>query len=184
MAGTVNARQQEAEHRRKWVEGWNDLMIDIWQERIHKLRIEDTFSLYRSLCALDIRVHDDGRFYDFSVSQTFLEYGLWQELGTGREFTFGNPGDIKSQDEEYREAHGLNEPRKRGPRWGGGYTSGGPRERRPWMSPKYYRSVMKLRDYMADSLGDEFKAMVCEALDSDNLRWNSQHYKQKGYTRS
>ena len=36
---------------------------------------------------------------------------------------------------------------------------------------------------MAESLGDEFKAMFCAALDADNLRFSSPHYKRMGYTR-
>lgn len=142
------------ESRRKFVEAWNKTMIDIWRERIVALGVKDTGALWRSPLALAVRA--DGRFYDITLSQNFLEYGLWQDLGVGREVPHGNPGDI-GRDKV--------------------------RERRRWFSIKYYSSVMKLRDFMAESLGDEFKAMLCEALDSDNARYNSEFYKRKGYTR-
>lgn len=133
-------------------------MIDIWAERIYALNIMDTGALWRSLLELPVRA--DGRFYDITLSQNFLEYGLWQDLGVGRELRHGDYVHNK----EYIEEHGRK------------------RERRPWFSVKYYSSVMNLRDFMAESLGDEFKSMFCAALDSDNAKRNTEFYKRKGYS--
>lgn len=138
------------EARRKFVEAWNKTMIDIWQEKIFKYKIYDTGNLYRSPLALAIRA--DGRFYDITLSQTFIEYGIWQDLGTGREVPIGNPGDL-------------------------GHDK--VRQRRPWFSPKYYASVMNLRDFYAESLGREFVGMFAN-LDSDDLRRSSEYYRRKG----
>lgn len=138
------------EGRRKFVEAWNKTMIDIWQEKIFKYKIYDTGNLYRSPLALAIRA--DGRFYDITLSQTFVEYGIWQDLGTGREVPIGNPGDL---------GHDM------------------VRQRRPWFSPKYYASVMNLRDFYAESLGQEFVGMFAN-LDSDDLRRSSEYYRRKG----
>lgn len=139
------------EVRRKFVEAWNNTMIDIWQEKIKLLGVYDTGALYRSQCALPVRA--DGRFYSFELTQKFLEYGLWQDYGTGREVSIGNPGDI-------------GRPKVR--------------ERRRWFSKKYYSSIMRIRDFMAQSLGDEFKAMFCDTLDADRARRNSEYYRKKG----
>lgn len=138
------------EARRKFVEAWNKTMIDIWQEKIFKYKIYDTGNLYRSPLALPIRA--DGRFYNITLSQTFIEYGIWQDLGTGREVPIGNPGDL-------------------------GHDK--VRQRRPWLSPKYYASVMNLRDFYAESLGQEFVGMFAN-LDSDDLRRSSEYYRRKG----
>ena len=138
------------EARRKFVEAWNKTMFDIWQEKIFKYKIIDTGNLYRSPLALAIRA--DGRFYDITLSQSFIEYGIWQDLGTGREVPIGNPGDI-------------------------GHDK--VRQRRPWFSPKYYASVMNLRDFYAESLGQEFVGMFAN-LDSDDLRRHSEYYRRKG----
>ena len=146
--------QAEIDKRRRFVEAWNNTMIDIWHDRISKLHVIDTTALWRSQLAIPVRA--DGRFYDITLSESFLEYGIWQDLGTGREVPFGNPGDI---------GHDKVRPRRR------------------WFSVKYYSSVMNLRDFMAESVGDEFKAMFCAALDADNLRFSSNHYKRMGYTR-
>lgn len=145
------------EARRKFVEAWNKTMIDIWQEKIFKYKIYDTGNLYRSPLALAIRA--DGRFFDITLSQSFAEYGIWQDLGTGREKWIGNPGDIGDTTKS-------GEPRNF-------------RERRPWFSPKYYASVMNLRDFYAESLGQEFVGMFAN-LDSDDLRRSSEYYRRKG----
>lgn len=138
------------EARKKFVEAWNKTMIDIWQEKIYKYHIIDTGNLYASPKALSIKA--DGRFYDITLSQAFLEYGIWQDLGTGREVPIGNGGDIGREKV---------------------------RQRRPWFSPKYYASVMNLRDFYAESIGYEFVGLFAN-LDSDDLRRQSGYYKKHG----
>lgn len=150
----ADPRTAAVDARQKFVEAWNKTMIDIWDERIYKLKVIDTGALWRSPLQLPVRA--DGRFYDITLSQNFLEYGLWQDLGVGREVPHGNSGDI-GRDKV--------------------------RERRRWFSVKYYSSVMNLRDFMAESLGDEFRSMFCAALDSDNARYSTEHYRRMGFTR-
>lgn len=145
------AQRNPIVEREKFVEGWNNTMVDIWRERIRLLKVVDTGALLGSPLQLPVRA--DGRFYDITLSQTFLEYGLWQDLGTGREVPIGNPGDIGREKK---------------------------RERRRWFSTKYYASIMKLRDFMAQSLGEEFKSMFCDTLDADRARHNSNYYSRKG----
>lgn len=135
------------EERRKFVQAWNKTMIDIWQEKIFKYHIIDTGNLYSSTISLPVRA--DGRFYDITLSHAFAEYGIWQDLGTGREVSIGNPGDIEV------------------------------RQRRRWFSPKYYSSVMNLRDFYAESLGYEFIGLFAN-LDTDVVRSNSDYYRRKG----
>lgn len=151
------AERDPIAERKKFVEAWNNTMIDIWTEQIYKLGVIDTRALYRSPVKLPVRA--DGRFYEIELSQSFLEYGLWQDLGVGRELRHGQ----HERNQEYIEAHGKK------------------RERRRWFSIKYYSSVMRIRDFMAESLGDEFKAMFCAALDADNAKHNTDFYRDKGY---
>lgn len=142
------------EVRRKFVEAWNKVMIDIWQEKIRYFHVIDTRALLRSQCHLPVK--HDGRFFSFELSQTFLEYGLWQDFGTGRNTAIGNTHKRDMDGFENR------------------------RERRPWFSLKYYSSVMKIRDFMARSLGDEFKAMFCDTFDENRAKRNTEHYRRKG----
>ena len=87
-------------------------MIKIWKEQITLLGVIDTGRLLRSPMAIGLSV--DGKFSQVKLSQAFLEYGLWQDYGTGREVPRGNSGD-------------LGRIKKR--------------QRRRWFSRKYYTSV-------------------------------------------
>ena len=147
------AERDPLAEREKFVRGWNNTMVDIWRERIKLLDVVDTGALRNTLMQLPVMA--DGRFYDITLSQKFLEYGLWQDLGTGREVPIGNSGDIGREKV---------------------------RERRRWFSVKYYSSIMRLRDFMAQSLGDEFKSMFCDMLDADRMRHSSNYYRKKGYS--
>lgn len=147
------------EERRKWVEGWNSTMVDIWQERMRLFRkagaLYDTGKLFESPKALDIKTDSDGRFLELTLKHKFLEYGLWQDLGTGRNTAIGNT-HRKDMD---------------------GWTN--KRIRRPWFSPKYYRSSMRLKEFMAESVGKEFVG-IFGSLSAEDLRHTSEYYKKKG----
>lgn len=168
-----------AEQRRKYVNAWNDTMLKIWRDRIEHLHVIDTRRLYDSPGLISFKEGDDGRLTSFDIEFGFTEYGLWQDLGTGREFSIGNPGNLEFLDSAYRERHKLNEPRKRGPEWGGGKTSGNPREPRHWFSTAYYSSTLNLRDFLAQSLGVEFTRMFMD-LDAENYRRKTDYYRNKG----
>ena len=123
--------------RAKYVAAFNDTMIKIWKEQITLLGVIDTGALLRSPIA--VRTSADGKISEVHLSQAFLEYGLWQDYGTGREVPRGNSGD-------------LGKPKAR-------------KERR-WFSRKYYMSVMNIKEFMADSLGKQFQGIIADALDS------------------
>ena len=127
------------EERSKYVQAWNETMLHIWQERITLLEIIDTGRLLASPVALPVRA--DGRFVEVSLSHEFLEYGLWQDYGTGRETPRGNKGDI-------------------------GRTK--VRQRRPWFSKKYYSSVLNLRDFFGENLGREFQGIMADTFERLN----------------
>lgn len=140
----MNDPQQEAQAaREKYVLAFNDTMIKIWREQITLLDIIDTGRLLQSPNSLAVR--SDGRFIEVSLSQSFKEYGLWQDFGTGKEIPRGNPGDIGRE-------------RKRKPR--------------PWFSRKYYASVMNIREFMAESIGEEFVGIIAKALDDKYRRYH------------
>ena len=140
MSGTNNQAQAQDE-REKYVMAFNDTMLKIWQEQITLLGVIDTHSLLRSPTALPVRT--DGRFFEVGLSQAFLEYGLWQDYGTGRETPRGNSGDL---------GHGK------------------VRGRRRWFSRKYYASVMNIKEFFADNLGKEFTGIIADAFDDVNFK--------------
>lgn len=140
---------QSFEERQRYIEAWNKTMIDIWKDQIEKLGIIDTGQLLQS--PLSIPVKSDGRMMSITISHEFLEYGLWQDYGTGREVSKKNHGDI-------------------------GRTK--VRERRRWFSTKYYSSVLKLKDYLADSVGKEFCGIYTEMFDDGLFKSMTEYYKR------
>ena len=127
--------------RKKYVEAFNDTMLKIWQEQITLLGVIDTHSLLRSPTALPVRT--DGRFFEVGLSQAFLEYGLWQDYGTGKETPRGNSGD-------------LGHEKVRG--------------RRRWFSRKYYASVMNIKEFFADNLGKEYQGILSDIFNDREMR--------------
>ena len=139
-----NEQEQAAfREREKFVTAFNETMLKIWKEQMTLLDVIDTGALLASPKSLPLRA--DGRFMELGLSQSFLEYGLWQNFGTGKETPRGNKGDIG---------------RKK------------VRQKKPWFSRKYFASVMNLRDFLADNMAKEFVGVVAQALDDKYLRYN------------
>ncbi len=136
-----NTQQQAQDEREKYVMAFNDTMLKIWQEQITLLGVIDTHSLLRSPIALPVRT--DGRFFEVGLSQAFLEYGLWQDYGTGRETPRGNSGD-------------LGHEKVRG--------------RRRWFSRKYYASVMNIKEFFADNLGRQYQGILSDIFNDREMR--------------
>ena len=136
-----STQQQAQDEREKYVMAFNDTMVKIWQEQITLLGVIDTHSLLRSPTALPVRT--DGRFFEVGLSQAFLEYGLWQDYGTGRETPRGNSGD-------------LGHEKVRG--------------RRRWFSRKYYASVMNIKEFFADNLGKEYQGILSDIFNDREMR--------------
>lgn len=145
----TNGDDAALEARRKYVEAWNSTMIQIWHEQITKLGVIDTGRLLHSPVSVPVRA--DGRFLEMTFTHEFLEYGLWQDYGVGREVPRGNPGDIGRAKV---------------------------RERRRWFSKPYFRSVMNLRDFVAESTGDEFRGIFAEFFNDAAFRQTVQYYRR------
>lgn len=167
-----------AEERRKHVESWNKTMINMWQESIHKLGVIDTGRLYRS--PIVVRLDHDGRWMSLDIGFEFLEYGIWQHFGKGGEYSLDNGGDLEFLDKDYRREHGLNKPRKRGPKWGGGSTSGRVRKARPWFAKSFYKSVAHLKGFMASSVGREFVGLFAD-IDASDYRKSALYQRAAGH---
>lgn len=135
--------KQSLAEREKFITAFNDTMIRIWKEKITLLDVIDTRRLLNSPISIETRA--DGKFSEVFLSQAFLEYGIWQDYGTGKEVPRGNSGDL-----------GRKKVRKE----------------RHWFSRKYYGSVMNLKEFMSDSLGKEFLGIVTNAINKNSFRYN------------
>ena len=144
MSGPNNQQHTEPQaEREKFISAFNDTMLKIWREQITLLDVIDTGRLLSSPKSVAVRA--DGRFIEATLSQGFLEYGLWQDFGTGKEIPRGNSGDIGREKK---------------------------RVAKKWFSKKYYASVMRINEFFADNLGQEFVGVLARALDDKYRRYH------------
>lgn len=129
------------DERIKYVTAFNNTMVKIWKEKIVLLDVIDTGALLSSPAPL--KLITDNQFTTVTLSQQFLEYGVWQNYGTGKEVYRGNPGDI-----------GRPKVRKK----------------KPWYFRKYYGSVMNIKEFMAENLGKQFTGIFTEVF--NDLDWS------------
>lgn len=158
------AQAQDA--RQKYILAFNATMLQIWQERITLLEVIDTGLLLRSPLALPVKA--DGRFFEVTLSQVFFEYGLWQDYGVGRE----TPRGMKANSSVWSGAstHAIAEERPSGS-FRTPYGDIGRRKvrkRRPWFSKKYYASVLNLRDFLGENIGQEFQGIIADTFARTN----------------
>ena len=139
MAGINNDGNASLE-RRQYIEAFNETMVNIWKDQIHKLDVIDTGNLFSSIKLksplIDSEAMTAYMYWDFN------EYGIYVDRGTGREVYKGNPGDIER--DKVREA-------------------------KPWMSKKFYRSFCNLRDFFAKQLGEDFCGAIPRILGQEDL---------------
>ncbi len=127
----------------EYLDDWTKMMVDIFQERVSRLRIVDTGEFYNSFKSrLDAVAQ--GR---ESVTR-FLEYGMYQALGVGNGYSRENGGDLEILDPEYRRTHKMGKPRKR----------------RDWFSRKWFMSVMNAVEDLARITGEESAQILCDSL--------------------
>lgn len=137
--------------RQQYIEAWNETMVRIWHDRIVTLGIYEQ-PRRRSRAGephlLDslrfLPVSHDGEYYEVTLSHQFLGYGMYVDRGTGREKARGNPGDIGATRQDGK-ARKIRQPR-------------------PWFRVKYYASVMNLKEFMAESIGQDFIGILADAL--------------------
>lgn len=110
---------------------WADIVIRIWRQKMAKYmigmyRAKRTTPSHESLFESFERhilnaTNGDQQQIDF----LFKEYGIFVDMGVGRETSRANPGDVKTK-----------------------------RRRKEWYSKVWFSEVMKLREHMAKQVGE------------------------------
>ena len=162
-SGNNITEQQAQKEREKYVNGFNDTMLKIRQEQITLLGVIDTGALLASPKAVAMRA--DGRFFEVSLSQAFIEYGLWQDYGTGRETPRKSSAEGELAHTSAEAQPGL---RSRNPRGNSGDLGRAKkRKRRRWFSKKYYASVMNIKEFYETNIGKSFTGIISNALNKN-----------------
>ena len=118
----------------EYVDGWANMMLTIWKEKMTAYEIGDTGALENSLRA-EVQRQSGGNVT--KIDHFFLYYGNYVARGVGREFSKGNKGDL-------------------------GFTP--KRKAKPWIYGKYWYSKQKLQAEMMTQLGDNYLKSISTIL--------------------
>lgn len=131
--------KSEAEHS-KWVQGWSDFMVKMWQEKMLQFAppVYDTGALSRSVQGV---VHPG---QVTTIEHRFLEYGIYVARGVGNGYSRGNGGDLKFLKDWKTNPHH--------------------RQKRDWFSKKYMYSLHRLNEFEAAYYGQTYQGLVSSFL--------------------
>lgn len=124
--------------KKKWFKGWSQMMVKIWRDRLLKHRVWRTGALFGSVKRKNTYIKPKTGDV-VKISHSFLTYGIYVDMGIGREF--GGPRNELGQL--------VNEPG---------------RKPKKWMSSPHFRSVMAAKEFAAEAYGDEFVALIASSV--------------------
>lgn len=160
-SGRAIRRPVTEEDIRLWEQAWTEMMVTIWRENILRLGIVRTMTLHDTISH---RITDAGG--QVQIAHEFMLYGIFVARGVGSNYRKGNGGNLEFLDKAYRKEHGLDKPRKVGPAWGGHMTSGKPRERRDWFSPRYLSSIAVLTRVETQLYGNAYMGTLSNVVEA------------------
>ena len=153
-----NRASSTAADRLKYQKEWEKMMVTIWKEKIMRLHVVDTASLHREITGNTISSGTDLA----TIQHRFIQYGIFQDCGTGRGYSKGNGGNLLFLDPRLRKKEYAHKQKS------GKVTLGEHRKPREWFSRAYFASVMVLKEQMAYMYGEEFCGMLVDKIEEAN----------------
>ena len=129
----------------EYTQGWYDMMVRIWTDKIQLHGIYDTGALRSSVAKAALSLDE----MSFTAAFRFLNYGVYVDAGTGNGYTRGNGGYLEIMDKAVRYERGLKKKRKR----------------RRWFSPSWAISCRVIADQMQKLAGDRFVGLFDNLAD-------------------
>ena len=128
-----------AEHD-KWIDGWQQFMVDIWREKMMQFSppVHNTGALARSIQGM---VHPGPI---TTIEHRFLEYGIYVARGVGNGYSHDNGGDLKFLKDWKTNPHH--------------------RQKRDWFAKKYMYSIHRLNEFEASYYGTTYNGLVSSYL--------------------
>lgn len=124
------------------LKAWADIVISKLKANIDELDVRDLGNLDNSILhTLLINAGTDIDKIEFS----FKLYGIYVDMGVGKEFSRGNSGDTANE-------RGISKPKRK------------PKE---WFSRKYYGQVMKLREILMEKYSKAIAWSMINTLQAD-----------------
>jgi hypothetical protein len=124
------------------LKAWADIVISKLKNNIDELDVRDLGNLDDSIIhTLLINAGTDIDKIEFS----FKMYGIYVDMGVGKEFSRGNSGDTANE-------RGISSPKRK------------PKE---WFSRKYYGQVMKLREILMEKYSKAITYSMMNTLQAD-----------------
>lgn len=142
-----NRPKATAEDRIKYQDSWAKMMVDIWREKIERLHVIDTYRLHQDM---NENLTSSGNELTI-IQHKFMEYGIYQDCGTGNGYSKGNGGYLGFLDPVYDNGRKRRRPRE-------------------WFSRAYFASVMVLKEEMAYMYGEEFTGLLVEKIEEANWK--------------
>lgn len=142
-----NRPKATAEDRIKYQDAWAKMMVFIWREKIERLHVIDTYRLHQ-----DMNESLTTSSSELSIIQhKFMEYGIYQDVGTGNGYSKGNGGYLEFLDPVNDNGQKHRKPRE-------------------WFSRAYFASVMVLKEEMAYMYGEEFTGLLVDKIEEANRK--------------
>ena len=142
-----NRPKATAEDRIKYQDAWAKMMVSIWREKIERLHVIDTYRLHQDM---NESLTTSGS--ELSIIQhKFMEYGIYQDVGTGNGYSKGNGGYLEFLDPVNDNGQKHRKPRE-------------------WFSRAYFASVMVLKEEMAYMYGEEFTGLLVDKIEEANRK--------------
>lgn len=142
-----NRPKAMAEDRIKYQDAWAKMMVSIWREKIERLHVIDTYRLHQDM---NESLTTSGS--ELSIIQhKFMEYGIYQDVGTGNGYSKGNGGNLEFLDPANDNGQKHRQPRE-------------------WFSRAYFASVMVLKEEMAFMYGEEFTGLLVDKIEEANRK--------------
>lgn len=148
---TKNSGQSRdlATDRKAYIDAWTEMMVNIWRDKMVKLKAVDTGALYSSLSG---KTSAKGPDWDV-ITHKFVEYGFYVDAGVGKGYKADNSGDLLFLDPSYRAEHNLGEARKK----------------KRWFSASYSISFRKLMDAMSEIYGEDLLNDLINTLENKKV---------------
>lgn len=136
--------------KKQTLQAWADVTIQMWEEKVLMLDVWDEGFLYKSFVN-HVLAQSSGDVQ--RIDYVFKLYGIYSDMGVGREVSRGNSGDLEEY--AYFNYGSMSHQLKR--------------KAKPWYSSIFYREMKKLSEYLAVNYGVAATVAMVENISGGDI---------------